>query len=653
MTAAETVTGLWRQLWRPPRKLTVSEWADEKRRLSSESSAAAGKWVTRPYQREPMDVFTDPSVHTIVLMVARQTLKTEVINNCIGYTIDQDPGPTLVVQFRDTDCKKFSKIRLAPMLRDTPCLRGKVSEEKSRSGQNQLDYKSFPGGHLSIVASGSPGNLAALPIRYLFCDEIDKYPVSAGAAGDPISLAQGRQEEFWNRKTVLACTPTIESASRIEAAWKESDQREYELKCPDCGEYQIPDWDQVKSAPDAVTRADKANSARYCCAACGSEWDDIARWAASKAGRYRATAAFNGIAGFRVSGLARLGTKLSALVNEYLSKKDSPEAWKTFVNEQLAELWKEKGEAPEHRRLYDRREDYPIGTVPAGGLFLTCGVDVQKDRIEAEIVAWGRGKRSWSVDYRMLQGNPANEADQVWSQLDELLDEQFEHESGQLLPLLRMAVDTGYATNQVYAWCRTRGPRAIAVDGREKGSTPVGTPSPVDVTVGGKKISNGLRIWPVATGLLKSELYGWLQLEKPTDEELEQGADFPPGYCHFPKYAEDYFKQLTSERLVRRLVKGWPKLEWHKDPGVRNEVLDCRVYARAAANVCGIDRFRDKDWQQLERQFGYIAAPKPVRDDDPGDEPPYIDPVPASQQQSRAAIAGRFQRPRVIPSPYL
>ncbi len=602
------------QLWAPPPKLTVTQWADSKRKLSPESSARVGQWKTRPYQREPMDAFTDPTIHTIVMMVARQTLKTEIELNCLGYAIDQDPGPMLVVQFRDTDCKKWSKIRLAPMLRDTPCLRGKVSTEKSRSGENTFEYKAFPGGHLSAVASASPGNLAALPIRYLFCDEIDKYPASAGGAGDPISMAQGRQEEFWNRKTMLACTPTAKGYSRIEQAYEESDKREYELRCPKCGEFQIPKWSQVKWDSAAPSRKKQCASARYVCAnkACKAEWTDIDRTAASVNGRYRATGPFNGVAGFRVSGLARIGTKLSALVDEFLKSKDNNEALKTFVNEQLAELWEEPGEAPEYRTLIERQEKYPLGTVPAGGLILTAGVDVQRDRIEVEIVAWGRNRESWSVEYRILEGRTSEPA--VWAKLADLVNETFPHESGAQLPISRMFVDSGDGTmtNDVYAWVRTQPEeRVTAIKGDDRAGmsgVPVSQPSPVDGVIAGKKF--GLKIKRVAVSFFKGELYSRLRLRPPTPQEREQGVGFPPGYCHFcegKNYGDEHFKQLTAEQLVtRKLKNGRTKWGWRKDG--RNEALDCRNYARAAAWDLGVDQAQESHWRALEER---LIAMKP------------------------------------------
>jgi len=609
----EQLTGLLA----PPERLTVTEWADKNRRLVTKSSAQNGEWVTRPYQREPMDVFTDPKVHTIVLMVARQTLKTETVQNCIGYAVDKDPGPILVVQYRDTDCRKFSKIRLMPMISATPCLASKISPSKSRSSGNTVDYKDFPGGHLSIVASGSPGNLAALPIRYLFCDEIDKYPASAGAAGDPISLAQGRQEEFWNRKTVLACTPTNIGTSRIEAAWLQSDQREYHLKCPTCGEFQIPNWrTQVRWEQD-LPRHLQAESARYFCAHCDAAWNDVERWKASRHGRYSATAPFNGIAGFRVSGLARMGTKLSAMVDEWLAAQGNAHMLKTFINEQLSELWREPGEAPEWRQILDRRDPtYSAGTVPMGGLLLTAAVDVQRadgGRLEVEILAHGDNRETWSIDYRILHGDPAQP--DVWDRLEKILYEMFPHESGGLMGIERMFVDSGdgSTTSAVYRWVQKQ-PRArvFAVKGDNRSDQPVSRPKAVELKKSGKIDKFGAILRTINVDFFKGTLYSDLTKRAPTAQELSTGQDYPQGYCHFPldtTYGDEHFKQLCAEQLVtKRDRTGRAKTEYQQIRP-RNEALDARIYNMAAGWDCNVHRMKTSDWARLKQRIE-ASAPK-------------------------------------------
>ena len=296
----------------------------------------------------------------------------------------------------------------------------------------------------------------------------------------------------------------------------------------------------------------------------------------------------------------------------YEQARKAPDLMKGFVNTVLGLPFEEEAEAPEWQRLYERREVYRIGIAPEAGLFLTAGVDVQKDRLEVEVVAWGRGKESWSVDYEVIEGDTARA--EVWVELDIVLARDWPHASGRTLPIRVMCVDAGYATQDVYAWVRqhpqagwgpagaaARQPRTIvAVKGRDHDTALLASVSKVDA--GSRR--RGLRVWSLGTPVAKGELYRWLKLEWPTEEALEVGASFPPGACHFPQYGEDYFKQLTAERLVTRVVKGFPRASWEKEPGRRNEALDCRVYARAAAAIFGLDRWTEAHWRELERQVG-------------------------------------------------
>jgi phage terminase large subunit GpA-like protein len=299
-----------------------------------------------------------------------------------------------------------------------------------------------------------------------------------------------------------------------------------------------------------------------------------------------------------------------------------------FVNTVLGETWTQLGEAPDWQKLYDRREDYKIGLVPRGGLFLTAGADVQKDRIEVEIAAWGRGKESWSVDYRVFEGDTSRPA--VWEKLTGLLNETFTTASGLELPIMQLAIDSGFATTEVYHWARRQGGRVLVIKGDSRAPALLGAASPVDVGPLGAKIKRGIRVWPVNSGMAKEELYRWLRLERPTDEDLASGVPFPAGYCHFPKYSEEYFKQITAEQLVTKLVKGYRRHEWQK-MRERNEALDCRVYARAAAGRIGIDRFQEKHWADFERRVG---AP-PVKEVKPAQQPRRTDGTPPARNRVR------------------
>lgn len=292
--------------------------------------------------------------------------------------------------------------------------------------------------------------------------------------------------------------------------------------------------------------------------------------------------------------------------------QEHPELMKGVVNTVLGEAYEDEYDAPEWERLYERREKYPIGIIPEGGLFLTAGVDIQRDRIECEVVAWGRNKISWSVDYLVLDGNTAEQT--VWNTLKKVLEKDWPHACGATLPIRVMCVDSGYATQDVYSWvkrfhqpvwggagARASQPRTVvAIKGRDTETALVSSVSKADL--GGKR--QGLRVWNLGVSLIKGELYRWLKLPRPTDEDLKNGEVFPMGSCHFPQYGEEYFKQITAEKRVIRLHKGFPKASWEKNPAQANEALDCRGYARAAASIYGLDRFKEVQWRRMEKALG-------------------------------------------------
>jgi phage terminase large subunit GpA-like protein len=490
---------------KPPPELTISDWADANRRLSSEASAEPGQWRTSraEYQRGIMDAISDGAVESVVIMSSAQTGKTESLLCTVGYYIDQDPAPIMVVMPTERDAEAWSKDRFSPMARDTPCLSGRISDPKSRDGSNKILHKRFPGGHLTIVGANAPSGLASRPIRILLCDEVDRYPFSAGAEGDPVNLAKKRTVTFWNRKIALVSTPTIRGASRIETAYAESDQRQYWVPCPSCGTHQVLVWSQVRWESVAGGHASGEHApetARYHCAACDAAWSDAQRWAAIRRGEWRARAPFHGIAGFHLSEIYSSWVRLEAMVRAFLSARAAgDEAMKTFVNTSLGETWMETGEAPDWRRLADRREAWKPGTVPAGGLFLTAGADVQKDRIEVDVWAWGRGLESWLVEHLVIEGGP--EHARAWDQLTALLGRTWPHAGGSELPIARLAIDTGYEAPAVYAWARNQGFSQVApVKGMEgfNRASPVSGPTYVDATLAGKRLRRGARLWTVA-----------------------------------------------------------------------------------------------------------------------------------------------------------
>ncbi len=606
---ADEVESHWRNGLTPESFLAVSEWADRYRMLSSKSAAEPGRWRTSrtPYLQEIMDHLSPHSpVQRIVFMKGAQIGGTECGNNWIGYVIHMAPGPMMAVAPTVELAKRNSKQRIDPQIDETPELRELVKPARARDSGNTILSKEFRGGILVMTGANSAVGLRSMPARYLFMDEVDGYPGDVEGEGDPILLAERRSATFQKRRKIfLVSTPTTKGVSRIQREFENSDQRYFHVPCPHCEHFQPLRFTQLR------WHEGKPQEAQYACEECGALIDEHHKTQMLARGRWVKSAESDGrTVGYHLSSLySPVGWfSWGDAAEMFENAQANPELMKGFVNTVLGEPYEEEYEAPEWKRLYERRETYAMGMVPEGGLFLTAGADVQKDRIECEVVAWGRQKESWSVDYHVLSGDTA--MPEVWEKLEELLRRDFHHAGGGTLPIRVLAVDSGYATQDVYGWVKTHpqaswggsGARAssprtvVAVKGRDTETALILSVSKADV--GSKK--RGLRVWNVSGPIAKMELYRWLKLDRPTKDD----EPFPPGTCHFPEYAEEYFKQLTAEKRVIKLHKGFPRASWEKDPTRHNEALDCRVYARAAASIYGLDRFSDRQWQQMEAALG-------------------------------------------------
>ncbi len=550
----------------PPPKLTVSEWADANRRLSSEASAEAGDWRTdrAPYQRAILDALTPASPYErVVFMSSSQVGKTECLNSFVGYVIDRDPGPILVVLPRVEDAEAWSKDRLAPMIRDTPCLKGRVADVRSRDSDNRVLHKKFGGGSISIAGANSPAGLAMRPIRYVLLDEVDRYPPSAGTEGDPVSLAVKRSTTWWNRKILLVSSPTVKGASRIESWWLRSTQSSYWVPCPDCGHHQVLAW------PNVEWPEGRPDEAQYRCNFCGVLIPPHRKPWMLAHGEWRAANPKSRIAGFWISQLYSPWKEWPDTAVEFLeAKAGGPETLRAFINTALGELWDDEAETHvDLAALLARREAYGP-RLPRGVCALTAGVDLQLDRAELELVGWGRGEECWSIEYRVFPGDPS--APELWKALDEYLSQQWMHEYGISLPVAACAIDSGYHTQAVYDFCRTRYARRIFAIKGKAGTLPVWPKKPTRNTI------NRTPMWLVGVDSAKSIVYGRLKIEEPG-----------PGYSHFPRErGDDWFEQLLAETLVTTYSRGVPVREWRRKKGVRAEGLDARVYAYAA--LCGL-----------------------------------------------------------------
>ncbi len=652
------------RLFAPPRTITVSEWAAKNLFLSPEYSSQPGQFTPFAFQREPMDTFSDPLVQQTVIKGAIQILKTIVNQAAIGWAIDVDPGPILTVNEREDDAQSFCRERIEPMIRDTPCLRKKVAASGGKKGKSStLTQKYFPGGMLASTFASEAGNLARRSIRYLICEEEDKWKASASGRGDPFGMAWGRMDTFRGKKKALRSSSPSRAGSAIDRAYELSDKRQWLAVCPLCQcEQSMMEkfYTQVRYDESLPTVEEQAATARYYCEGCNQPWDDFVRRAAVEAGRWQAQAKFRGIAGFWISSLYSPWLDLADIVLEYLRKKDNPIEKMQFTNERLAENWVEEGEAVQWEALLKRAEEYPVGTVPRGGLFVVGGGDVQWDRIEGEKVAYGRNRESWSVDYRVFDGDTSQP--EVWQRFWSWVHDAVPTAGGSMMPTSRFFLDSGDGgrTHMVYEQVRLQPKHIVAIKGTDRGLMPVGQTSKVDVTINGRKIKSGLGIKLVNASWFKSEIYADLK------KGIGLDGKYPAGYIHLPKlgqfYGEEHAKQLCAEQKVTWQEKrtGRTKQEWRKKRS-RNEALDCRVYARAAAYDLGMDRFQPHHWAQLEAAlqgdlFGFeaqepAAAPEPRRPAEvvsmPPSPPPPLPSVPAqllyrARPRTGLRVVGRF-----------
>lgn len=584
---------------RPPPNINVAEWAEENRRLSQESSASPGRFSfdKTPYFREPLEMVNAPGVESIALMTSAQVGKSTCIENIIGYFVHLDPCPILHISPTIDSMKMFSKERLAPMIRDTPVLKSRIKDAKSRDSNNTIASKSFPGGHIAMVGSNAPAGLASRPIRVLVADEIDRFERSAGTEGDPLKLGIKRTTTYHNRLVVVASTPGDKynakegTGSRIEREFEEGDQRHYHVKCPHCDHEQTLRWSQVKwdnGDPDTAV---------YVCEEHGCVWSDKDRYDAIKGGRWIASKPFNGKLSYHLSQLYSMFTFLSDGVRDWLESQSDPNLLKTWVNTFLGESWEEKGERLEWSSLRDQREDFDLSDekFPDDVTLLTCAVDVQDDRLEYEICGWGDDYQSWSMKYAQIYGDLST--DDPWDELRGVLKTTYIHPTLGELPIRSTTIDSGgHYTQKVYDFCESTR-KAVAIKGVSgQGRAFVGRPM--------KNTIGNARVFPLGVDVIKDTVVDRLKVTDSTK----------PGYCRFTlSHNDDYFRGITAEQKNKKIRKGFTNIEWIKIRN-RNEPFDLRVYNTAALEMLSLDLKAERRRLMLEvrrRKIDQDAASKP------------------------------------------
>ena len=565
---------------RPQEKLTVDQWADKYRKLSSRGAAELGAFrcSRTPYIVEVMrELSVDSPTQRVVLMFAAQLAKTETMNNWVGYCIDYAPAPMLLIQPSLAMAQRLSKQRLEPMLQETPRLAEKIPPPRSRDSGNSQFAKIFPGGFLAIGGSNSAASLRSMPARYIGLDEISAYPGDVDGEGDPVALAEKRASTFTKRKIFLTSTPTITDSCRIAAEYEESDQRKFYCPCPVCGFYQVLMFEQLRFD------SKKLDKVEYECISCKERFDETAKTTMLRKGEWRATKPENaGItAGFWLNGLNSPLGWLSwyEICDEFLKAKENPSLMRTWVNTRKAETFSYEFQAKLNAEaLMDQRSDYLPGTIPDPVVCLCLGVDVQGGMGSAssriEVSTWGfsadpsgLAERMYLIDHNIIYGDP-NQGE-VWSGLDILLNGEYKHPNGAKMKISGCAVDSGgLATQSVYDYCmRRRGKGVIAIKGSSRSGGPIiGKGSRVDINYSGRVRKKSGIVYLLNTEDIKDRIFSKI---KGTEKIFFHSET-----------TEEYFKELTGEyRTQKTNSKGYPVSSYEKKPNQAVEKLDCCVYA--------------------------------------------------------------------------
>jgi phage terminase large subunit GpA-like protein len=581
----------------PPPVLSVSQWADRHRVLSSKSSAEPGRYETDriPYLRAIQDTLGDVVSGEVIVAKSAQVGLSTVSENYIGYVIDQDPSGILVVWPTEKALRNWSTLRLQELIDLTPELARRFPHSGRRSSDDAIERKIFPGGYLAALSAKSTADLRSFSARRATGEEIDEWDPDVSEQGDPLELLRARIRTFWNGKLFLISTPTRARASRIWSELETSSWNEFWVPCPHCDDYQTLRWiDEEKFGhPKPGTyrllfERDAGGelipgTCRYVCDSCGCEIEERHRSGMLERGEWRPRFPDRQPrkTGYHVNTLYSPLVSWDKFAEAFIGAVKDPAKMITFVNTWQGLPYEEDTESLDQHFLKRRATTFPRGrtaeeiVLPRGVGLLTAGVDVQGDRLELFLWGWGAGERAWVYDWRQLDGDPARP--DVWRELDELLLQAWPHEDGAQLHVAAAAIDAGYLTEQVWKFCHARTRRKIiATVGRDgRGRKLIEAPSP-DRLKRSKATKKPMHVIGVDTG--KDMLFARLRITDATQ----------PGYIHFSDALDPaFYEQLTAEQLVTKYIRKRPVRVWELKRGHRNEALDGAILNLAALYFLG------------------------------------------------------------------
>lgn len=640
MTATARIATVISRAIAPRKPLTVSQWADANRVLSSKGSAEPGRWRTsrNPPLREPMDCMSARSpVRDIVCMFPIQFGKTALAENALGYTMDHNPGPVMVCLPGEVSMNKWIAQKLNPLIEETPAVRRTLTSVASRDASNTRTFKDFAGGQLYLEHAGTPSRLKSTTVRTLIVDELDEFADNLSSGDDPVAMLEGRTSSFpATSKRLYISTPGVRGVSRTEQQWNKSDQRRFYVPCPECDHKQPLEWSGLQWTPDG-------SQCWYACQGCGAAIEEHHKTRMIAEGDRRARAGEHGIGwvpespGALVRGYTAnclyyqlgLGPRWLDLVRMWIEAQNDQAKLKTFVNDRLAECWEDPAmRAVKHNLIVDRVEPVPLRPLPPWVLAITAGIDTQDNRLAVQLVGWGRGLRSWPIDYVELPGDPAE--DDVWVALTDLVNRPIEHSCGGSLRVEAAAQDgAGHRTEAVKAYARRRLLRRhLVIFGAKANNAPVlSKGTMVDVNWRGQYDKRGIKIHHVGTVGIKHLLYSRLSADadkQPDDRQVRFSDQLEP----------EYFGGLVSETYnpaKNRFEK--------RRGGPRNEPLDTWVYAYAATHhpELRLHRWTKAQWDAREAQILAAAGKRP----DDSRETQVRPAVPAAAKDSRGTSPRR------------
>lgn len=651
---APTVIREWARVIAPPQVQKISEWADAYRRLPEASAARGGRWrtSTAAYLRGIMDAAVEPGVRTIALRKAHQCGGSEALNNVIGYFVACDPCPMLLVHPTAAAAEAFSKERLSDMIRSTPALAAVVQDKRMPGAEGRpestLSLKMFPGGFLALGGANTPNTFARWAVRIAIADDCDRFPPVVGEEGDPAELLVNRTTSFHDRLAIFVSTPTLKGG-RIDTLYERSDRRRYHVACPACGREDFITWSDPTHLRVAFEDREPASACLACPDAehggCGARHGEPERGAMVAHGTWRptATAQEPGLAGFHVPAMLSPWVSLAELVAKFLgARARGRESFRVFVNTSLAEGWEDRGARMEAHTLFARREDYGEEIeIPAAASAITAGVDVQSDRFEMVVLAWGPAGERWVVEWRTIPGDPRTAEAQA--ALLEALNRRYAHGSGLLLPIHTACVDSGFATEAIYDFTLAHQARRIfatkGIAGRS-GEPIVGKAA--QKTYGRR--ARPVLLYPVNVDDAKAEILASLALPVPG-----------PGAMHFPVRVDtindEFFAQLCSEHRETRYNKAGVATHyvWVQDRD-RNDVLDGVVLALAAFRLLN-PNLRDMAERIAAAAAARSASAAPAGVEHAGDPADPLPPMPAPPQPAgRRTYRSAYMDRRPLPS---